>query len=403
MGGKMNNTSYLRLIIVCLCFLFVFFLFITTNTVPGLYLNSEAQKLSNIGQWYQFQWGVPVAAIGVLVTGFIAWAGFRIAERQGDVELLKFTHDRLSDVNSSAVTLASELEAYFSTTDQINKINHRRMKHLIEKIHAERTEKNMPLDEEEIKNEAFGRMTSDADASEKQIDELLNNLKSIRQSLRNLTRKPFALALLRKSHQRIQELGISEKINAMVGMSLLENDPQAIAQQVGAEYVQPYVTHKILQFYYGFEVPYFEPSFLAGLVSEHYFFFTKDRLKKQKIHAVLVNVGLANLTMLYALLPSRESVIQTLSQLLPEGRAAIKYADMSASSASDVLTADLRNEFEEVLKRPQDCVFVLTEDDDGNFMWRPYETKDGPFKSEDLWYAWIDEVIEQALERAKHV
>ena len=47
------------------------------------------------GSFFDFAYGVPIAAVSAAVTFALAWVGHTIAGQQGDIEILKFVEERV--------------------------------------------------------------------------------------------------------------------------------------------------------------------------------------------------------------------------------------------------------------------------------------------------------------------
>lgn len=385
----MGERRIFRLVAVFFSFLFVLFLLMISTVIGGLYSGDRAQLLGNIGQWLSFLWGWPVAVLGVAVTLLIARAGNAIATGQTDLELLKFTHERLVEVNSSAIGFATDLEALVTATEKSMDIA---LNLLVEEFERAR-ESNPEMGFPDLLKEAFKKLDEDDGGRFKNtINEVIGELKSVPHVMRSLSEKPFVLALLRRSKNRGSVAAFPDRINEIVGRELVDSNPLSIARRFDFGAINEQNIIEVLRFQYSMHGYGFEDIQLAGLVLDNWC-FTIDRPKPKGPYALVVNVGLANLCMLFSLLPSTAVVMDTVSELLSSGgKIASLYASIAGPDTEDTASRELVGQIDQILKNPSQCILVLAKGEDG-LEWRTYnEEMDGKFSWDQISYSWLEKI-----------
>jgi hypothetical protein len=347
------------------------------------------EQLAAAGQWFQFALGVPISLFGVVVTGALAWVANEINQKQGDLEALDFVDNRLKELNSSTNILAAELEELYRSLDKAFTTVASKVEDIAMEIDDDAEPQSVP--ERTLSDDfkkAFDTVIGDPSLAN-EVSKITSGIKNITRALKMVSESPFSLAILRRSKNSSANDQVAKQFTELTSLISIETDPLSIARSVSDTDPDASRFLDILRFGFFGEVAV-EKIFLFGMVFDYELFIANEQLKKShNIEAILINTGLVELALLNALLPKATDVSSLLGEILPKGRSATRYAELTAADASIAFNNDIAEQLAAVIHDTETCILVLERRDD-ELTWREYDKERDPKVTQDnvQWTFW---------------
>lgn len=380
----------------------------------------ETEKLddySKLGQWLQFLFGVPISALLLIVTYWVADSANKISDKHGELEALNFAHDRLTELNNTSILLASKLESLHDALNKclidLNEKHRKAISNLSEKNLLDRGSYYVragELDEEAIISELTRQVLEDENSKSlrSQVDIIV---RSLPEAYKQIIESPFSLAALRvklSSSNFSKEMSDLKRVFEK-GWIGFEIDPLSVAR--GLLDKNPANLENIMDVFM-FSVSgrtlYLSDYFLLGMTLGYTMYRVVELENEKKVARIselkdshsevsrvdktvgfLFNDGVASMSVLLGSLPDRESIESFLGQFLPNSNSAIKYSKATVADSFELLGKTLTEAWKHNIKfAASESILVLVESyksGRSNYYWRPYEeTLDGEITDEKL-------------------